>query len=299
MGKEAVREFKSLVDPKDDGGRRRREILSFVGKQPRCTAYKIAKVVYGAPLKCHKTVVYHLTKLREVSNRLGETDYGKLLSETRRKDGAVEISLTEAGKELCRMEGIKVPSGRVDEFIGGFNRELKLPLVPEQVKKLRELLSDSVIDALCDIAGRNRKVVSMLFESTKVPENEVWRILFPLWMYEVETREVSRTLKGLVYFYASEMGVGREAKRIAPKTLPEIEAEMRKIYKATPVVEMKGLTDSFKKLIDFFNEILADELRLFILLKKEAVQGEYKNFLLLSPQIEGKILKTLKGGEKT
>jgi len=283
-------EFRKLVDPKDEGGRRRREILAYIAKNPGCNAYEIARDVYGnPPLKYYKSVTFHLDKIREVSKRLSGSPYGPLLEE-KEEEGVIKIWLTEKGLDLCRAEGIEAPTGRAEEFIRQFHQRLKFPLTPDKIRELRRLLSDPVMDALEAINQEWTKTIGVWksgalefsirrSEIQSTVGDEVLKVLQPIWWYEAE-KEVKT--------FAPDFARGISAKgcertlragiRYLPKTLPAVKLHVEKGFVVHPIVEEKGLQESFEELVKFTSEVIAQDP--FFLSAKETSKTTYLTFLL-------------------
>ncbi len=295
IGMAATEEFRRLINPEEEGGQRRREILAYIARNLGCTKYGIAKGVYGDPEKYYDTVQYHLRKLREVSEKLGSTEHGQLLVEERQADGSYAIRLTEGGRNLCLTEGIVMPSSRAEEFIAGFNRRLDGKLTPAQWEKLRKLLSDPMMDALEKIAkkwaetgGVAREIglkaypelASKIPEVQSVLEDKVLKVLYPIWWYDAETGVSTTTpeMAGLGADVASRE-MRRKLKRALPKLLPRFKLATEKSFVTSRVAKERKLTNRFENLVNFVDEVIANDPHL--LKVKGSCQTEYLTLLLL------------------
>jgi DNA-binding transcriptional ArsR family regulator len=308
---EAIKMFRALIDPEDEGGRRRREILAYIAKNPGCNAYEIARDVYGSPpLKYYKSVTFHLDKLREVSERLKNSPSWGPLFEEKEERGVIKISLTEKGRELCRAEGIEAPTGRTEEFIRQFHQ--KSPLTPDKIKEFRRLLSDPVMDALEAINQEWTKRMGVLKSGTlelsikrseiqNIVGDEVLRVLQPIWWYEAE-----KEVKALAPDFAKRVSAKgcertlRAGIRYLPKTLPAVKLHVEEGFVVHPIVEKGGLQENFEELMKFTNEVIAQDP--FFLSAKETSKTAYLTFLLArvytNPQFWKEIGKAILGGKK-
>jgi hypothetical protein len=270
-----IEKFKELVKPTAKGGRRRRAILGYIAKNPRATVYRITKEVYGAKtsaevLNQHKNTRFHLDKLEKISGLLGQTEHGALFKENEK--GEILLELTEGGKELCKMEGLEAPSGRADKFVMEFQHRYQL-LELDKIREMRNLLSEEVIDTLHQIADDfNKRIAeSKIAELGKIVskrelvlplQSDFNRILYPIWMYEVEAKKFGEqltsdlVLAGINVAYSGILN--RKEKRLAtrnvPKRLDSVKKDMEKLFIALPVVKEKRLVDVFDGLVNFFDD---------------------------------------------
>lgn len=283
---DAIEKFRELVDPKKKGGRKRKEILAYVGRNPGCTRYRIAKEVYGN-LQSYGSVEHHLRKLREVSEGLKGTEYEQLLDKKRQEDGAYPISLTKGGRRLCLTEGIVIPPDKTKEFIAEFNHRLGDKLTQAQWEGLRGLLPDPMMDALDEIrrewaetGGVPReigpkkyfKLVSKISEVQSVLEDKVWKVLYPIWWYDAETG-VSTTTTEFVGFGVDMAPFGgkikRKIKRALPKFLPRFKSDVEKSFLVSRVIKERELTNYFEKLVNLIDTWQAFSMARVVLLYQE------------------------------
>jgi len=247
--KKAMRVVRKLVNRKGGGGKKRRDILGYIARYPECTAYEIAKEIYGDPLTYYKTVVFHLEKLREVSKQLEPTEWGALLDEKKRElDGAVLIKLTDAGKDLCILEGIEAPSGRVNEFIEELHHKLSGGLERDQVKKLRKLLNDDVFNTATEI--------EMGAGGYPLPKLE---LLYAVWYYGkmqefknwVSTEEFYKSLSSLFPKQVLKKAIKNRVK--VEKAIIKL---LSKLDPTIQIVEKYGVKQEFDELFKFFSGII-------------------------------------------
>lgn len=129
-----------LINEKQRGGKHRRQILQYLENYPKATPYQIAKAIYRNVQAGYKITKKHLTDFEKL---------GVIRLETKGKIS--HYFFTERGRMLCKTAGLILPSTRAEEIIMGLNRYVRGPLTNGDVKKLRALLTDDVIDTMEEI----------------------------------------------------------------------------------------------------------------------------------------------------
>ena len=152
MGSETVATFDELIDEKRRGGKRRRHLLRYLTNHPNKTAYEIAKATYRNAMASFKITKIHLKKF---------VNLGVLESKT--VDGITRYSFTDQGRMMCKARGIDLPAGRAEKIIAGLNRYVREPLTNEDIKTLRAVLTDDVVDCMGEIAKNFARVKSVDF----------------------------------------------------------------------------------------------------------------------------------------
>lgn len=286
---EAIKEFRKLTDPEKRGGQIRRQILGYLIKYPKSTAYEIAGEVYGDPPgKYYKNVVHHLKKLFDVSKQLSATKYGALLYTEKRKVMKMYkdrdhkprakprvmsrlIKLTDGGIQLCAAEGIETPSDRAYKFILALNHKLELPLEPSKIIKLRTLLSDRALDTLNKITRRcdekykewnriycgNRAIRNARLEKIPngfAPKSEIEKVLCPLWIYSVEC-----TVEEKLYFPKNQALLETSYGEFLLETIKCVMPGLEKArFVALPTIP-PDLKKNVRELAESIDEIIAED----------------------------------------
>jgi predicted transcriptional regulator len=175
--------LKQMIDETKKGGKHRRQILQYLKNYPGATPYQITKAIYRSIQAGYKITKKHLDDFEKFD-----------IVRVEKEDKKSHYYFTDQGEMLCKAAGLILPSNRAEEIIAGLYRYVREPLANVEIKRLRGLLTDDVLDTMEEVYKNFKwqKSADFLPEVKTSKELKKWFAIWFKLMKELEKKNLEK-----------------------------------------------------------------------------------------------------------